>query len=173
MTEEPLQHDPRTKSQIKDLIYNQLYAPVQAQFEKRLEAIIYQNTMLNGASHKSFLYKGVVYSCDSAPLPRRHNKLHTQLRGEMDNYIKEIKHLNETEVPYVMNFINQVLNSSNDLCDYLRVFPETLHASIRDLIATCSCRSTKLTEDQVESLKTNNENSISLLKERMVMNLLL
>lgn len=173
MREEPLQHDPRTKQQIKDMLYNTLYAPIQEQFEKRLEALIYRNTMLMGASHKSFVYKGVTYSCDSTPPPRRMNRLHPQLKDDMEEYIRDVKHLNDTELPYVLGFINQVLNSSNDLCDYLRILPESLHDSIRRLIATCPCRAQHLSPDTVQTIQERNEEVISLIKERMVMNLLL
>lgn len=173
MIEEPLQHDPRIKQQIKDMLYNTLYAPVQEQFRKRLEALIYRNTVLMGASHKSFVYKGVTYSCDSTPPPRRKTRLHPQLKDEIEEYDRDVKHLNDTELPYVLGFINQVLNSSNDLCDYLRILPESLHDSIRKLIATYPCRAQKLTEDTVHSLQERNEEVIRLIKERMVLNLLL
>lgn len=173
MTEETLQHDPRTKQQIKDMLYNTLYAPVQEQFRKRLEALIYRNTMLMGSAHKSFVYKGVTYTCDFTPPPRRMTRLHPQLKDEIEEYIRDVKHLNDTELPYVLGFINQVLNSSNDLCDYLRILPEPLHDSIKKLISTCPCRAQKLTEDTVHSLQERNEEIINLIKERMVLNLLI
>lgn len=173
MIEETLQHDPRTKQQIKDMLYNSLYAPVQDQFKKRLDALIYRNALLMGASHKSFVYKGVTYSCDSLPPPRRLTRLHPQLKDEMDAYIQEVKHLNDTELPYVLGFINQVLNSSNDLCDYLRILPENLHDSLRKFSASFPYGSQRLSEEAVQILQEKNKNIINLIKERMVLNLLI
>ena len=40
---EHLQHDPRTKQQIKDILFNFLYGPVEAHFKKQLADIIIQH----------------------------------------------------------------------------------------------------------------------------------
>lgn len=172
MSLEPLQHDPRTKQQIKDLLYASLYEPIHNAFQKRLEHIIIKNTMLIGASHKSFVYKGANYSLETSRPPTRMNRLHASMKQEMDEYLSEIKALNDHEVPYVLGFINQVLNTSNDLCDYLKVLPEPLHFPLKKLIATCPCRSHTLTDQLAQDLLDKNQKSIELIKERMVRNLL-
>ena len=41
---EQLNHDPRTKQQIKDILYQHQYGPVQGQFKKRLDEIITKNS---------------------------------------------------------------------------------------------------------------------------------
>ena len=56
---ETLQHDPRTKQQIKDMLYAFLYEPVQRQFKTRLDTLINRNTLISGASHHSLPTKGV------------------------------------------------------------------------------------------------------------------
>lgn len=170
---EALQHDPRTKQQIKTAIYDFLYEPVNRQLQKRLDNLIITNTMLGKFNHKSFAYKGITYSCDSERPPLKRNPLVPQLRPLMDSYLEDIKKLNETELPYVIGFINQVLNSSNGLTDYLRVFPESIHSPIQRLISQCPCHTQELTEDQVTELLKRNEQSIQLMKQRMTINLLL
>lgn len=170
---ETLQHDPRTKQQIKDLLYAYLYEPVQQRFRKRLDGIIAKNTVLTGANHNSFTYKGEFYSSDSAPAPRKMNRLSPTLYGEMDKYLGELKELNDRELPYVLGFITHVLNSSNDLHDYLRILPQAVHKPIQELIATCPCRSKKLTDADVDHIKNEHQKSIDLLKQRMVANLLI
>jgi len=171
--EEVLQHDPRTKSQIKDILYAFLYEPVQKKFKQCLDTIINKNTAISGYTHKSFTYKGVMYSNDTSSPPRRLNRLHPQLQADMDNYIREVKLLNDNELPYVVGFITQVLNSSNDLHDYLRVLPSAVHLPIEKLIASCPCRTKRLTEEMVEEIQTKNQTSIALMKRRMVQNLLI
>lgn len=170
---EQLQHDPRTKQQIKDVIYGLLYSPIQAQFKQRLDTLIVKNTVIGGYTHKSFMFKNVLYNCDSTPLPRKMNRLVPQLTQEMNDYLADLKQVNEKEIPYVIGYINQVLNSSNDLCDYLRLLPEAVHAPLQKLIATCPCRNQKLPEEAVELLQSKNKASIDLMRQRMVTNLLL
>lgn len=173
--DEILQHDPRTKQQIKDLLYNFLYSPIQKQFKVRLDALIVKNTVLLGASHNSFMYKSVLYSCDNNRPPRKVNRLVPQLYPLMDEYIKDITVLNERELPFVIGFINHVLNSSNDLHDYLRVFPSAIHRPIQAIIDSCPCpcQTNRLTDFDVECIQRKNQTSIDLMKSRMVMNLIL
>lgn len=170
---EPLQHDPRTKQQIKDMLYAFLYEPVQKQFKARLDSLIQRNTVVLGASHTSFTYKGNFYSNDPKAPPRKLNRLVPQLAAEMDSYLHDLKQLNDQEVLYVLGFINQVLNASNDLHDYLRVLPSSLHQPIQHLIASCPCRTKRLTEEQVQEIQAKNQHYIHLVKQRMVTNLLI
>ena len=170
---EVLQHDPRTKLQIKELLYAFLYEPVERQFKQRLHTLITRNTVIMGASHQSFSYKGNLYSNDPAPIPRKLNRLVPQLHADMDAYLADLKQLNDREVPYVMGFINQVLNASNDPHDYLRLLPSSVHQPIQALIDSCPCRTKKLTDEQVQEMQTRNQQSIDLVKQRMVTNLLI
>lgn len=170
---EMLQHDPRTKQLIKDTLYDFLYRPVENQFKSRLEVLIVRNTLLGGYSHKSFNYKGVHYSCDSGSPSRKWNRLLPQLKPAMDEYLFEIKQLNEKELPFVIGFINQVLNASNDLQDYMRIFPESIHQPLEKLIATCPCQSRQLSDVKIVELRERNAASINMMKQRMVTNLLI
>lgn len=168
-----LEHDPRTKQQIKDALYTFLYDPVSKQFRNRLETLIVRNTLMGGYSHKHFVYKGVTYNSDVTPPPTRRNRLLAALRDEMDSYLMDMDKLNNHELPYVLGFINQVLNASCDLADYLRVLPEAVHQPLQVLVATCPCRTTQLTETKVEQLVNKNSEPINLMKQRLVTNLLI
>lgn len=168
-----LQHDPRTKQQLKDILYNYLYEPVRKHYETVLNGIILQNCKLINSAYESFSYKGQLYVTDPMlKLPRKANRLAPALVPEMDKYLAEVKELNDKEVPFVLGFINQVLNSSNDLPDYLRVFPEAIHKPIQEVIATCGCRTTKLSAEEVQAMQLKNQASIELIKKRLVLNLL-
>lgn len=168
-----LQHDPRTKQQVKDALYEHLYAPVQRQYRTRLDGLIIKNTLLGKYSHKSFNYKGVLYSCDAASPPRKANRLVPELYPEMEAYLTELKELNDKELPYVLGFINQVLNASDDFCDYLSLLPNALHPPIQKFIDSCPCRTKHLSGAEVTALQTKNASSIDMVKNRMVTNLLL
>lgn len=170
---EQLQHEPRTKQMIKDVLYDLLYTPIQKQFKQRLEQLAVKNAVLCGYNHKSFMYKNVLYNCDTNTLPRKMNRLVIQLQPAMNEYLKELKQLNEKELPYVLGYINQVLNSSNELHDYLRLLPPSVHYPIQGLINTCPCRGKKLPDEAVALIQEKNQNSVQLMKNRMVTNLLI
>lgn len=166
-------YDPRTKQQIKEAIYAMLYEPVQRHMQQRLDVLIMNNTLLGKFTHKSFVYKGITYSCDETRPPLKRNPLLAQLKPMMDEYLAEVKELNERELPFVLGFINQVLNASDGLTDYLRIFPELVHEPVKRMISICPCQNQKLSDDQVNALQAKNETSISLIKRRMTTNLLL
>lgn len=168
-----LEHDPRTKQQIKDALYSFLYDPVTKQFKSRIETLIVRNTVMGGHSHKHFIYKGVLYNADITQPPLKRNRLVPQLRAAMDEYLADLNHLNNDELPFVLGFINQVLNASSDLADYMRVLPESVHHPLQQLLATCPCRSTNLAQDRVESLRLKNQEPINLIKQRLIINLLI
>jgi hypothetical protein len=170
---EKLQHDPRTKQQIKDILFDYLYGPGEASFKKQLAQIVSQNCVLTNSAHKCFSYRGVVYSIDAPPVIRKMTRLHPTLHMKMDKYVKETKQLNNHELPYVLGFINQVLNSSNNLQDYLKLLPDSVHSPIQVLINSCPCRVVDLSADEIKHLKEKNYESIELIKQRMLSNLIL
>lgn len=170
---EHIQHDPRTKQQIKDALYDHLYRPVMQSFQERLKEIIVKNTIAGRYTHKSFVYKNTMYSCDTGLPPRRSNRLQPSVQPEMDAYLKDLKQLNEQEIPYVVGYINQVLNSSNHLYDYYKLLPDSLHEPLRAIIETSPCKGNALSEEQAQQLQTSNQDSLNLMKQRLVINLII
>ena len=168
-----IHHDPRTKQQIKDAIYDFLYRPVHQQFQNRIEDLIMRNTLLGGYTHKHFMYKGEVYNCDMTNPPIKKNRLVLSLKPDMDSYLHDLQKLNNEELPYVLGFLNRVLNASNGLSDYLLVLPESVHQPIIDFIKSCPCSTHHLSPDAIDELKSKNADSIALIKRRMLSNLLI
>lgn len=171
--EDKLIYSPRTKQQIKDVLYGFLYDPVLKHFKSRIDSIILKNSTLLKSDHTSFVYKGVLYSCNTTKLPRKLNKLLTPLHSMMEEYLNDVMQLNSHELPYVVGFINQVLNSSSDLHDYLRILPSSMHLPIERLIATCPCSVTKLSSTDVKALQDKNKSAITMMKQRLLTNLLI
>lgn len=169
-----LQHDPLTKQKVKDALYNFLYEPVKRRYQDTLKDIIQGNARLLQSSNESFIYKGTTYALDEdARLPRKMDRLHPALHAQMDLYLNDMQQLNEIELPYVLGFINQVLNASNDFVDYLRVLPNSVHRPIDELIASCPCHNSRLSGDQVRQMQEANKVGMELMKKRQVLNLLL
>lgn len=170
--EDKLQHDPRTKKQIKDSLYNFLYAHVNKDYEGRLEHIVVRNAVMLGSAHHSFSYKGVKYTSSTGAIPRKMDRLHKTLHPVMDAYLADLKALNDHEVPHVLGYINQVLNSSNELHDYLKLFPVAIHSPIEKMIATCPCRTVGLTQEGIKAMQSRNQDAIDLIKYRLMVNLI-
>lgn len=167
------QHDPRTKSQIKEALYAHLYEPVQRQFKTRIDTLIARNSIAGGFSHRHFVYKGTLYNAENTPPPLKKNRLLPQLHAAMDEYLADMASLNQNELPYVLGFINQVLNSSNAIQDYMSVFPESVHRPLRNLIDTCPCKTPQLSQDRIAQLVERNAAPISMIKQRLVTNLII
>lgn len=171
--DDTIQYDPRTKQQIKELLYKQLYSPVEKASKDKLSGLILRNSSIMGNSRTSFTYKGVVHSIEDSPSYRNSNRLHQSLYLDMNEYLKEVTQLNTMELPFVIGFINNVLNASNSLQDYLNVLPSSVHEPIRQLVTQCPCRSCQLSLEEVQKLIDTNKRPIALMKQRMVLNLLI
>lgn len=164
-----VQNDPRTKQMIKDMLYSHIYDPVEYRLHEKLKLIMGKNRLLNHHDMDYFSYKAKVYSLDGT-LIRSAPKLDPSLHSEVQEYLKELNELNRVEIPYVLNFINQALNASNDLRDYLKILPECLHKPIQELIDAYECQSERLTTEEVEAFKERNAHSILMVKKRLLLN---
>ncbi len=170
---EELMHDKRTKQTVKEILYKYLYDPVEKRYNTWLRQIIISNCVLTKSAHESFIYKGEYYCTTTEIPPRKMNRLHLSLVREMEEYIAELKVLNTTETPYVVGFITQILNLSNDFQDYLKVFPNVLHPPLERYMNTCPCQQHRLSTETIEQLKLQNEKQISMIKERLFTNLII
>jgi len=170
-----LQYDAATKQRILDKIYNHLYEPTKRQFEQRLKAIVIKNSLLFRNGQPCFRYNGKVYNdpASKPPFPLPINELHDSLESLMEEYLADKSKLNNEELPYVMNYITQVLNASEHLPDYFKLFPSSVHPAIQELIDSCVCRAEEITVQQAEAIKQKNTIPIELMKQRMVLNLLI
>ena len=168
-----IQHDPRTKQLIKNTICNFLYVPVTKHMANQLQSLVIKNTLLGKYSHKSFYYKEILYNVDTSPTPLRRNKLVPELKEKMDTLLREKQDLQEKEYPFVLGFITKVLNSSLCFDDYLKVFPEAIHPPLQSLAASCPCKTSTLSQEQVNELLEAHKETIQMIKSRMVTNLLI
>ncbi len=168
-----LVYDPLTKQQIKNGLMALLYEPIEDRLNRQVEELIVRNTLLGGYRHKSFVYRGKLYNADDEPPPIRQNKLLPQLRPELDKIAAEASKVCDEEMPYVLGFINQVLNSSNSLADYLQLFPEAVHEPIQKLIGSRPHYQGQLQPETIQSIKHKSARGIELMKQRLTLNLLL
>lgn len=169
-----IHHNPRTKQNIKNLLHSHLYSPVNRKLHKQLSTIIMKNSNTLGSSYSSFMYRNEVYQVDEKErVPRKMNRLLPELRPAMDEYLTDFNQLNTVEIPYVVGFINQVLNASDNPKDYLKVLPETMHRPLQEAISVDAYPEGNLSDAAVENLIHRNQKSIELMKTRLVRNLIL
>jgi hypothetical protein len=172
--EDKIAYDPKTKGMIKSHIYDFLYGPVDKDFANRLKSIIIKNSLALGNSQQWVCFKGAYYSYSHTGLrPVPMNRLRADLYPLMKDYLAEVEEVNNTEMPYVLGFVNQVLNSSDSIQDYLRMFPPSTHKPIKDIIDKCVCSNEHLKQSDINKIQKKNLVPIELMKKRMVLNLLI
>lgn len=124
-----------------------------------------------GYQHKSFVYSGLWYSEDSDPGPRIKNVLSPELTESFKQARNEILSVSELEVPYVKGCITAALNLSNSFPDYVRTLPDALAPKIKEYAFSFHAQGI-LTQEQVDTFKSNHAHSLNLLRQRLVRNLL-
>lgn len=167
-------YDPRTKKRIRQELTDELYGPINAELKRELNQIIRKNSIECGNAQQCFKYKGEIYSEDSLKLiPRPVNWLKPSFYTEMESYLDEKKTLEQDELPYVMGYINQVLNSSDSFQDYYKLFPESIHHVLKRIQEQCPCRRDTLKTEQIDRIQRQNIHSVNLMRKRITTNMLL
>lgn len=174
MTEE-VQSPATVKQGIRDALMGALYAPVHKKNKERIDRMIMANSVYHKSDVTMFMHKNVLYKVNPQDrLPRVIPRLAPQFIPEMNQYLKEIQELNEEEIPVVVGYITQVLNSSNRPRDFLRLFPESVHKSILALCEKPNQAIQKpLSDEAVAALLSKNQLAVAMMKQRMVTNLLI
>jgi hypothetical protein len=164
-------NDPHAKQALKDDLLRYLYDPVWKQWQKTIEHTLIRNCRLMGYQHRSFLFSGHWYCADSNPAPRVQNRLSPELVIAFRNALDEVNAIERTERPYVEGCIVAALNLSNSYPDYLKLLPDALAPRI--MTNTWSFHSiVTLTPEQIDTFKLAHANSLNLLRQRLVRNLL-
>lgn len=168
-----LNHDPRTKQNIRDMLHEYLYSPLEEYFRKKRVKIIKANTIRGGFDHPHFQYKGEFYTMTEVRPSLKKNPLLPEFHAQMDDYLAEFRHIHLEEFPLTLGYITTVLNSSNHYHDYYRLLPEVLHPPLQGLATSCPYQTGVLEHDKVVEIVQKNEKIYNMIKARRVMNTLL
>lgn len=170
-----LNYSPESKQNIKDAIYTALYAQVNERYQAALDKLIHRNSVICGNTQDAVWHKGTIYRTQTAPLhtPKPVNKLDASLFQEFNELEDSRNYLNTQEMPYVIGYVNQILNSTASFEDYYDLLPDALHGVLDKMQQQCPCRTQELTQDVVEALKAQNQKPLDLLRQRLVSNLLM
>ena len=86
-------------------------------------------------------------------------------------YTKEI----QSERVHISGYITNVLNSSNSLYDYLELIPKVIHKPINQILFLLQESENKkptLSEKEIDEILNRHEDTIILLKKRLMINLI-
>lgn len=165
-------HDPLLKSTTRSRLYSLLYTPADNRLWERLKAIIMRNAVLVGASHASFMYKAVNYSCDENKiLPRPRNQLDPRLVDQMQEYLADAEDLTK-EKPIIVAHLTQVLNASDHPADWLKLLIPALHEPVQALLAENTFDSKRMSDAAVEAFLEQHRDAVRMTKARLVTNLI-
>jgi hypothetical protein len=160
------------KYAIQTSLMERLYAPVRERHHKQVESLIIRNCQITKTGVWAFRYKGALYRSDQAPRgPVQAIRLHEELTLELDQMIEEQREIRVIEEPMVKGYITFVLNYSDNIEDYLLLFPQSLHHSIVSL-ALPYRGERRVSEDTAPYVMGPHLHCIQLIKERMVSNLI-
>lgn len=164
--------DPLLKQTIRNRLFALLYVPADNLEAERLQRIIMANVPLVKATHASFMYKAVNYSCDSNKiLPRPRNQLHVSLEGHMAEFLVDKDEL-AREKPVVQSYLTRVLNTSDHPADWLRLLIPALQQPVNALLAEQSFSAKRMTDEAVEAFLAANKETSGACKRRLVTNLI-
>ena len=161
----------QTKVELRELLHFYLYERVEEHRKEQLESLIKANCTLSNSSFPAFRFRGATYQVNAfvgyQAYPRQ---LHPGLIPVVEKFVAEQEQLLEYEQPMVRGYITAVLNSSNSLKDYLRLLPASVHLALADI--TMPDLPATLSESDIDSMNVRYAQHISLLKQRLLLNLL-
>lgn len=163
--------DREQKQIILQEVFGYIYSESVKRTKARLEELITKNTSLVGSGDFVFFYKGEHYSCEGAKRTvRKTNSLNPLLKPFMDEWIEEQIALKD-EHSLVKAYLASVFNASNNVSDYTRTLPDCLHPALRPFNHLRN-RHEPISEELVQSLKEKNKRAISMIKQRLFLNIL-
>jgi hypothetical protein len=163
----------KAKLRVKQAIEHHLYGVFDDKLKTRLHDIIDQNNALTQNAAESFMYKGIRYVKDGWKVhPSRIKRLHPQLDPFMDQWLLDLASINDYERPVVMGYVQNVLNSAKQASEYLVLFPTALCEPFKEQLGLLCEDYNHVSIDQAESLVPTHEAAYTLLKTRLMMNML-
>lgn len=149
-----------------------MYDNTRRRQQTKLEEISTKNMVLCRYPHNSFSYKGEYYNFEQQPLRYKNQRLVAELHPVMDAWLADKRHLEFTEMPFVLGLFNKVLNLTNSVEDYYLLLPDCMHRAIRILeLPAESMLPRELSDDLVAEFKTIHADWILMLKKRMILDL--
>lgn len=163
----------RVKLIVKTAIEHHLYGRFDDKMKLRLHELIDRNNAMTMHASESFSFKGVRYIKEGWRVHPTHIKrLHSTLDAAMEEWLQERAAINDYERPLVMGYVQTVLNTSAKPADYLVLFPTALTEPFKEQLAELRGDHGHVSVDAAETLVVQHETAYTLLKIRLMANLL-
>lgn len=163
----------KAKLRVKQAIEHHLYGVFDDKMKTRLEELIDQTGAMTQHAAESFSYKGKKYIKEGWKVhPRLIKRLHSDLDPVMDQWLADLAEINDYERPIVMGYVQNVLNAAKQASDYLTLFPTALCEPFKAQLELICDGYSHVSIDDAESLVKTHEAAYTLLKTRLMMNML-
>lgn len=162
--------DPTKKYNVRLMLEEFIYKPAETQLEKKLNAIMNSHSIDDPHRSMAFMFKGQVYAPKDYRSPGKITLLSRRLYPNMEEWLKETNKLQE-EKTKASNYLTCILNEAKNLADLQALLPECLHPGL-GIIGSANL-SSLLTPEHIEAVNHQHTDSIQMIKERLVLNLLI
>lgn len=161
-------YSPLDKSNIRTLLIGNIFEGSDKELEKSLESLIQRHSNLCTENVTSFMYKGnVFYTKDWVPSGGRIRLLDRSLYEVGDKYIKEANEL-KSQKQTVSGFLSVLLTKSNTPAQLWAYCPPCIRGAIEH-----PSMPVDIPEEEINSFWEANKETIDIIKENLVLNLLL
>jgi len=162
--------DPTKKYNVRLMLEEFIYKPAETKLEKKLNAIMNSHSIDDPHRSMAFMFKGQVYAPKDYRSPGKITLLSRRLYPNMEEWLKETNKLQE-EKTKASNYLTCILNEAENLADLQALLPECLHLGLGSIGS--NSRSSLLTSEHIETVNHQHTDSIQMIKERLVLNLLI
>lgn len=162
--------DPTKKYNVRLMLEEFIYKPAEAQLEKKLNALMNSHSIDDPHRSMAFMFKGQVYAPKDYRSPGKITLLSRRLYPNMEEWLKESNKLQE-EKTKASNYLTCILNEAKNLADLQALLPECLHSGLSRIGSTSD--PSLLTPEHIEAVNHQHTDSIQMIKERLVLNLLI
>lgn len=167
---------PKDRLLVRDTFASLIWQRFEEYFTKQVMSLVDRNCQIQSLTHRSFKYCGEVFDFDPfVPVKLRYmqqNRLHADLRGEMDDLLAERATIVTREKIFVMSYIAQVIAAAVTVADYYSLLPESVHHVLAQLFPSNTEHPT-LRDDFIADLLSRNQMAIAFLQQRVIWDLLL
>jgi len=162
--------DPTKKYNVRLMLEEFIYKPAETKLEKKLNAIMNSHSIDDPHRSMAFMFKGQVYAPKDYRSPGKITLLSRRLYPNMEEWLKETNKLQEEKIK-ASNYLTCILNEAENLADLQALLPECLHPGLG--ITGSASHSSLLTPEHIEAVNHQHTDSIQMIKERLVLNLLI
>jgi len=159
-------------SQIVNEISHTIFKNKDKDFESELAIICNCHSISSGVYSNNFLYHNEYYGIRNRVPGEVVMKLHNSVKSQMDDYLRRKNILDNEVKPMTMHYVVKAVNRVSTLADLKLLLPDALHQCVNSFISTTSGAYVKITPEEVEQFKKENQKGELALKSQLLQNIL-